>query len=65
MVYICSNWKYIRIPNYDGIVQKYCTKAKYSHYSRSSHKSVYVDNVDDYVSHNEVQIGKFVDNEKK
>ena len=39
-------------------------KAKYSHYSRSSHKSVYVDNVDDYVSHNEVQIGKFADNGK-
>ncbi len=37
-------------------------KAKYSHYSRSSHKSVYVDNVEDYVSHNEVQIGKFADN---
>lgn len=39
-------------------------KAKYSHYSRSSHKSVYVDNVDDYVSHNEVQIGKFAGNSK-
>lgn len=39
-------------------------KAKYSHYSRSSHKSVYVDNVDDFVSHNEVQIGKFADNGK-
>lgn len=39
-------------------------KAKYSHYSRSSHKSVYVDNIDDYVSHNEVQIGKFAGNGK-
>lgn len=39
-------------------------KAKYSHYSRSSHKSVYVDNIDDYVSHNEVQIGRFAGNRK-
>ena len=39
-------------------------KAKYSHYSRSSGKSVYVDNVEDYVSHNEVQIGKFANNGK-
>lgn len=39
-------------------------KAKYSHYSRSSHKSVYVDNVEDYVAHNEVQIGKFANNGK-
>ena len=37
-------------------------KAKYSHYSRSSHKSVYVDNVDDFISHDEVQIGKFANN---
>lgn len=39
-------------------------KAKYSHYSRSSHKSVYVDNIDDFTSHNEVQIGKYTDNGK-
>lgn len=37
-------------------------KAKYSHYSSSSHKSVYVDNIEDYVSHDEVQIGKFANN---
>lgn len=39
-------------------------KAKYSHYSKSSHKSVYVDNVEDFVAHNEVQIGKFANNGK-
>lgn len=39
-------------------------KAKYSHYSRSSHKSVYVDNLEDYTAHNEVQIGKFANNGK-
>lgn len=38
--------------------------AKYSHYNSSSHKSVYVDNIEDYVSHCEVQIGKFADNGK-
>lgn len=39
-------------------------KAKYSHYSRSSHKSVYVDNLEDYTSHDEVQIGRFANNGK-
>ena len=39
-------------------------KAKYSHYSKSSHKSVYIDNLEDYTSHNEVQIGKFANNGK-
>ena len=39
-------------------------KAKYSHYSRSSQKSVYVDNLEDYTSHDEVQIGKFANNGK-
>lgn len=39
-------------------------KAKYSHYSKSSHKSVYVDNIEDFVAHNEVQIGKFASNGK-
>lgn len=37
-------------------------KTKYSHYSRQSHKSVYVDNIDDYTAHCEVQIGKNVNN---
>ena len=39
-------------------------KAKYSHYSKSSHKSVYIDNLEDYTLHNEVQIGKFANNGK-
>ena len=37
-------------------------KTKYSHYSRQSHKSVYVDNIDDFTSHDEVQIGDFANN---
>ena len=32
---------------------------KYSHYSESSQKSVYIDNVVEYTEKNEVQIGKF------
>lgn len=39
-------------------------KTKFSHYSRSSHQSVYVDNIKDYTSHNEVQIGDFANNGK-
>ena len=50
----------IMIALYRSIVPK----AKYSHYSRSSHKAVYVDNVEDYISKNEVQIGKFANNGK-
>lgn len=37
---------------------------KYSHYSSSSKKSVYIDDIEDYISHNEVQIGKFAENGK-
>lgn len=39
-------------------------KIKYSHYSKASHKSIYIDNIEDFISHNEVQIGKFVNNGK-
>ena len=39
-------------------------KAKYSHYDKSSHKSVYMDNIEDYVSHDEVQINVFANNGK-
>lgn len=39
-------------------------KTKYSHYSKSSHKFVYADNIDDYISHDEVQIGIFANNGK-
>ena len=47
-----------------GLYRKILPRAKYSHYSRSSHKSVYVDNIEDFTSHNEVQIGDFANNGK-
>lgn len=40
-------------------------KTKYSHYSSSSHKSVYVDDVEDFVGHDEIQIGKNTNNGKR
>lgn len=40
---------------YKGIAPK----KKYSHYDRSSRKSVYVDNISEYIEHNEVQFGKY------
>ena len=39
-------------------------KTKYSHYSKSSRKSVYVDNLEDFTSHDEVQIGVNANNGK-
>lgn len=39
-------------------------KAKYSHYDSSSRKSVYVYNIEDFVSHDEVQINIFANNGK-
>ena len=39
-------------------------KAKVSHYSRNVHRNVYVDNIENYISNNEVQIGKFANNGK-
>ncbi len=39
-------------------------KTKYSHYSKSSRKSVYVDNLEDFTSHDEVQIGANANNGK-
>ena len=47
-----------------GLYRNILPRAKYSHYSRSSHKSVYVDNIEDFTSHNEVQIGDFANNGK-
>ena len=47
-----------------GLYRNILPKAKYSHYSRSSRKSVYVDNIDDYTAHDEVQIGKFANSSK-
>ena len=52
------------LPIMMGLYRNILPKAKYSHYSKSSHKSVYVDNIEDYISHNEVQIGKFANNGK-
>lgn len=39
-------------------------RRKYSYYSRSSHKSVYVDDVDDYKGKCEVHIGKYANSGK-
>jgi len=39
-------------------------KKKYSHYDTSSRKSVYVDNITDYMAHNEVQFGKYHNSKK-
>lgn len=40
-------------------------KSKYFYYSKSSHKSVYVDDIEKFTSENEVQIGEFANNGKK
>lgn len=47
-----------------GLYRNILPKTKYSHYSRSSGKSVYVDNIEDYTSNNEVQIGEFANNKR-
>ena len=52
------------LPIMMGLYRNILPKTKYSHYSRSAHKSVYVDNIEDFTSHNEVQIGQFTDNGK-
>ena len=39
-------------------------KTKFSHYSTKVHRNVYVDNIENYISNNEVQIGKFANNQK-
>ena len=36
-----------------------------SHYSKSARKLVYIDNIEDYISHDEVQIGTFANNGKQ
>lgn len=36
-----------------------------SHYSAKVHKVVYTDNIDDFIEHNEIQIGRFSDNGEK
>ena len=55
----------IGLPIMMSLYRNILPKTKYSHYSTSSHRSVYVDNIEDYVSHNEIQIGEFADNAKK
>ena len=40
-------------------------KRKYSHYNKSTQKSVYIDNLKDFIEHNEVQIDEFADNGRK
>lgn len=52
------------LPIMMGLYRNILPKAKYSHYSKSSHKSVYVDNIEDYIAHDEVQIGQFANNGK-
>ena len=42
-----------------GLYRNILPKTKYSHYSSSSHKSVYVDDVDNYVGECEVHIGQY------
>lgn len=52
------------LPIMMGLYRNILPKTKYSHYSRSSRKSVYVDNIEDYTAHDEVQIGQFANNGK-
>lgn len=69
MVLIIGQWfvagllgNILGFPIMMGFYKNIIPKSKYSHYNKSSHKSVYVDNIEDYTSHNEVQIGKFANN---
>lgn len=47
-----------------GLYRNILPRAKYSHYSSSSHKSVYVDDIDNYVGECEVHIGKYANSGK-
>ena len=40
-------------------------KARYSHYSKISRSKVYYDDMEDFIGHDEVQIGKFANNGRK
>lgn len=42
-----------------GLYKNIAPNKKYSHYNKSSGKSVYIDDIEGYVKLNEVQIGKF------
>lgn len=39
-------------------------KTKYAGWDKSKHKATYIDNVDEFIGHNEVQIGQFANNGK-
>lgn len=71
MVIIIGQWfisalvgNILGLPIMLALYKNILPKAKFSHYSRSSHKSVYVDNIEDFIAHDEVQIGKFANNGK-
>lgn len=49
-------------PIMNALYKEIVPKKKYSHYDRSSSKSVYVDNIEDYMEGDEVQIGRFANN---
>lgn len=50
---IIANWYKNLIP-----------KTKYAGWNKSKHRATYIDNIDDFVGHNEVQIGQFANNGK-
>lgn len=50
---IIANWYKNLIP-----------KTKYAGWSKSKHRATYMDNVDDFIAHNEIQIGQFTNNGK-
>lgn len=54
----------IGLPIMMDLYKNIIPKEKISHYSKSSHKFVYVDNIEKYITHNEVQIGKYANNAK-
>ena len=69
MVIIIGQWfvsaivgNVLGLPIMLALYRNILPKTKYSHYSKSAHRSVYVDNLQDFVSHNEVQFGKFANN---
>jgi len=47
-----------------GLYRNLLPRSKYSHYSSSSHKSVYVDDIDHYISECEVHIGMYANSGK-
>lgn len=48
---IIANWYKNLIP-----------KTKYVGWNKSKHRATYIDNVDDFIAHNEIQIGQFTNN---